>query len=53
MFSDIQLGKGKAWNQREVTMSIDGQQEEVVYQVVPCGEVKLNIAHTMEKLASM
>ena len=40
MFSDIQLGKGKARNQREVTMSIDGKQEEVVYRVVPCGGVK-------------
>ena len=41
LLSDIQLGKGKARNTREITMDIDGKEERVVYKIVPCGGVKL------------
>lgn len=41
MYTDIQLGKGKARNQREVSMNVDGADEDIVYRIVPCGGVKL------------
>ena len=41
IFTDIQLGKGKARNQREIVMNIDSQEEAVLYRIVPCGGVKL------------
>ena len=39
IFTDIQLGKGKARNQREIVMNIDSQEEAVLYRIVPCGGV--------------
>ena len=41
IFSDIQLGKGKARNVREARMNIDGEEETVFYRIVPCSGVKL------------
>ena len=41
LFSDIQLGKGKARNVREVALNVDGKEEKVLYRIVPCGGVKL------------
>lgn len=41
LLSDIQFGKGKARNTREITMDVDGKEEKVLYKIVPCGGVKL------------
>lgn len=41
LFTDIQLGKGKARNVQKVTMVVDGVDETLLYRVVPCGGVKL------------
>ena len=41
MFADIQLGKGKARNQREVKLNVDGNDEQIIYRIVPCGGVKV------------
>ena len=40
LYADIQLGKGKARNQRQASMVVDGTDEDVTYRVVPCGGVK-------------
>ena len=40
MFSDIQLGKGKARPKRLLQMDVDGKEESMVYRFVPCGGVK-------------
>ena len=39
-YADIQLGKGKARNQRQASVSVDGVDEDVIYRIVPCGGVK-------------
>ena len=41
LFSDIQLGKGKARNPQKVSMVVDGKEETLWYRIVPCGGVKL------------
>ena len=41
MFSDIQLGKGKARPKRVIAMDVGGNIERVYYRFVPCGGVKL------------
>ena len=41
MYTDIQLGKGKARNQREVTLNVDGANDDIIYRIVPCGGVKV------------
>ena len=41
IFTDIQLGKGKARNQREIVMNIDSQEEAVLNCIMPCDGVKL------------
>ncbi len=41
LFTDIQLGKGKARGWRDLNMIIDGNEEYITYRVVPCGGVKL------------
>ena len=46
IFSDIQLGKGKARPKRLITMDINGKMETVFYRFVPCGGVKLCGMHT-------
>lgn len=41
LFSDIQLGKGKARPTRTVKMVVDGKEEVLNYRIIPCGGVKL------------
>lgn len=42
LFTDIQLGKGKARGWRDVkNINIDGIQEDLTYRIVPCGGVKV------------
>ena len=45
LFTDIQLGKGKARNPQTVTMKVDGVEEAVCYRIVPCAGVKLCPKH--------
>ena len=40
LFTDIQLGKGKARNPQRVSMTVDGNEETLWYRIVPCGGVK-------------
>ena len=40
IFTDIQLGKGKARPKRLIEMNIDGLKENVYYRLVPCAGVK-------------
>ena len=37
LFTDIQLGKGKACNAQKVTMEVNGASETLWYRVAPCG----------------
>lgn len=46
IFSDIQLGKGKARPKRLVQLDIAGKKESVYYRFVPCGGVKRCGKHT-------
>lgn len=41
LFTDIQLGKGKARPVRQVKMLVDGSEEVMNYRIIPCGGVKL------------
>ena len=40
LYSDIQIGKGKARPKRLIQMNIDGKSENVYYRFAPCGGVK-------------
>ena len=40
LYSDVQIGKGKARPKRLITMNIDGKDENVYYRFAPCGGVK-------------
>lgn len=46
IFSDIQLGKGKARPKRLLPVNINGKNESVYYRFVPCGGVKRCGKHT-------
>lgn len=50
LFTDIQLGKGKARSWRAVDMYISGMQEEVMYRIVPCNGVKVCPAQDCEHI---
>ena len=41
LFSDIQLGKGKARPVRSVEVTVDGKKELLKYRIIPCGGVKV------------
>ena len=40
LFNDIQIGKGKLRAARKVTITVDGNEEELYYRIAPCGGVK-------------
>ena len=40
LFCDIQIGKGKLRAARKVTIAVDGNEEDLCYQIAPCGGVK-------------
>ena len=40
LYSDIQIGKGKAPRKRLIIMNIDAKDENVYYHFAPCGGVK-------------
>ena len=46
MFSDIQIGKGKARPKRTIKIDVAGVVESVVYRFVPCGGVKVCGKHS-------
>ena len=46
LYSDIQIGKGKARPKRLIQMNIDGNSEGVYYRLTPCGGVKRCGLHT-------
>ena len=52
LFTEIQLGKGKACNAQKVTMEFNGASETLWYRVVPCGGIKLCSAATCTYIAS-
>ena len=46
LYSDIQIGKGKARTTRKIQMNIDGKDETVYYRFTPCGGVKRCSMHS-------
>ena len=46
LYSDIQIGKGKARPKRMIQMNIDGADENVYYRFAPCGRVKRCSMHS-------
>ena len=46
LFTDIQLGKGKARPVIQVKILIDGTEEAINYWIVPCGGIKLYGSHS-------
>ena len=46
LYSDIQIGKGKARPKRLIPMNIDGKVENVFYRFAPCGGVKKCSMHS-------